>query len=153
MKYDKLLTVQDRVSQQIIKGLELNLSPNEAQNLKPETQVDSLAYEDYLRGVDLYSLNDFQAAIDMLEKSRSIEPSYAPAWDYLGRAYATNASLHFGGREQYDKAQAAFEKAIALNPALVETRIYMANLLTDTGRVEQVAPLLRTALQKQSEQC
>lgn len=59
----------------------------------------------------------------------------------------TNASLKAGGREQYDKAQAAYEKAMALNSGLVESRIYMANMLTDTGRVELAVPLLRTALQ------
>jgi tetratricopeptide (TPR) repeat protein len=147
LKYEKLLTVQDRVSQQIIRGLELNLSPAEAQNLKPENPIDSRSYEYYLRGVDFYSLNNFQKAIEMLEKSTAIEPNYAPAWAYLGRAYTTNASLQFGGREQYDKAESAFEKAIAINPALVEPRIYMANLRTDTGRVEEAVPLLRTALQ------
>ena len=83
----------------------------------------------------------------MLEKATALEPNYAPAWAQLGRAYTTNASLQFGGREQYGKAQAAYEKAIALNPALVEPRIYMANLLTDTGRVEQAVPLLRSVLQ------
>jgi eukaryotic-like serine/threonine-protein kinase len=147
LKYDKLLTVQDRVSQQIIKGLELNLSPAEAANLKPENPINSLAYEYYLHGVDLYSLNEFAAAIQMLEKSAAVEPNYALTWAHLGRAYTTNASLRFGGREDYTKAQAAYEKAIALNPALVEPRIYMANLLTDTGRVEQAVPLLRSALQ------
>jgi TolB-like protein/Tfp pilus assembly protein PilF len=147
LKYDKLLTVQDRVAQQIIKGLELNLSPAEAANLKPEGAINSLAYEYYLRGVDLYSLNEFATAIQMLEKSAALEPNYAPTWAHLGRAYTTNASLRFGGRQDYAKAQAAYEKAIALNPALVEPRIYMANLLTDTGRVEQAVPLLRSALQ------
>jgi eukaryotic-like serine/threonine-protein kinase len=147
LKYDKLLTVQDRVAQQIIKGLELNLSPTEAANLKPENPINSQAYEYYLRGVDLYSLNEFGAAIELLEKSAALEPNYAPTWAHLGRAYTTNASLRFGGREDYSKAQAAYEKAIALNPALVEPRIYMANLLTDTGRVEQAVPLLRSALQ------
>jgi serine/threonine protein kinase/TolB-like protein len=146
MKYDKLLTVQDRVAQQIIKQLELNLSPEEAANLKPEKAIRAAAYEYYLRGIDLYSRNEFAAAIEMLEKSTGIEPSYAPAWAHLGRAYTTNASLQFGGREDYGKAQAAYEKAIALNPALVEPRIYMANLLTDTGRVEQAVPLLRSVL-------
>jgi tetratricopeptide (TPR) repeat protein len=63
-----------------------------------------------------------------------------------GRACATNASLEFGGRQQYAKAQAAYEKALALNPALIEPRIWMANLFTDTGRVEQSVPLLRDAL-------
>jgi serine/threonine protein kinase len=147
MKYDKLLTVQDRVSQQIIKELELNLSPDEAANLKPEKPISTVAYEYYLRGIDYYSLNQFAAAIEMLEKSTATEPNYAPAWAHLGRAYTTNASLQFGGREDYGKAQAAYEKAIGLNPRLVEPRIYMANLFTDTGRVEQAVPLLRTVVQ------
>jgi len=146
MKYDKLLTVQDQVAQQIIKQLELKLSPAEAANLKPEKPINNAAYEDYLRGIDYYSLNDFPAAIAVLEKATALEPNYAPAWASLGRAYTTSASLQFGGREQYGKAQAAYEKAIALNPALVEPRIYLANLLTDTGRVEQAVPLLRSVL-------
>lgn len=147
LKYDKLLTVQDQVSQQIIKGLELNLSPAEAANLKPDNPINSQAYELYLRGVDFYSLNQFGEAIKMLEKSAALDPNYALTWAYLGRAYTTNASLQFGGREDYGKAQAAYEKAIALNPSLVEARIYMANLFTDTGKVEQAVPLLRSVLQ------
>jgi eukaryotic-like serine/threonine-protein kinase len=147
VKYDKLLTVQDRVAQQIVKQLELKLSPAEAANLKAERPINATAYEAYLRGIDLYSLNEFAPAIEMLQKATELEPNYAPAWAHLGRAYTTNASLQFGGREHYEKAQAAYEKAIALNPALVEPRIYMANLLTDTGKVEQAVPLLRSALQ------
>jgi serine/threonine protein kinase/tetratricopeptide (TPR) repeat protein len=147
VKYDRLLTVQDRVSQEIVKGLELNLSPAEAQNLKAGNPVNPHAYEYYLRGIDLYSLNDFPAAISMLEKSASLDSNYAPTWAHLGRAYTTNATLRLGGREQYDKAQSAYEKAMALDPNLVEPRIFMANMLTDTGKVEQAVPLLRTALQ------
>jgi TolB-like protein len=78
LKYEKLLTVQDRVAQQIIKELELNLSPAEAANLKPEKPISTAAYEYYLRGIDLYSLNQFAAAIEMLEKSTALEPNYAP---------------------------------------------------------------------------
>jgi tetratricopeptide (TPR) repeat protein len=125
----------------------LNLSPAEVANLKPDNPISSVAYEYYLRGVDLYSLNEFGAAIQLLEKSAALEPNYAPTWAHLGRAYTTNASLRFGGRDDYGKAQSAYEKAIALNPALVEPRIFMANLLTDTGRVEQAVPLMRSALQ------
>jgi TolB-like protein len=147
VKFDKLLTVQDRVSQEIVKGLKLNLTPAEAETLSPEKPVDEEAYEDYLRGIDLYSMNDFGTAIAMLEKSVAIDPNYALTWAHLGKAYTTSASLRMGGRVQYDKAQAAYLKAIALNPKLLEPRIYMANMLTDTGRVEQAVPLLRTALE------
>lgn len=146
LKYEKLLTVQDNVAQQIIEGLELSLSPAEGERLKPEKPIDPLAYEYYLRGVDLYARSDFPMAMKMLEKSAEIDPNYALTWAYLGRSYNANASFQFGGREHYGKAQAAFERALFLQPAQIETHIYMANLFTDTGRVERAVPLLREAL-------
>jgi serine/threonine protein kinase/tetratricopeptide (TPR) repeat protein len=146
LKYDKLLEVQDRVSQEIVNGLELHLSPAEADHLKPGAPVDARAYEYYLRGIDFYALSDFAAATEMLEKAVAAQPDYAAAWAELGRAESTRASLHGGGRELYAKAQQAYEKAILLNPSLIEPRIYMGNLFTDTGRVEQGIPLLRAAL-------
>jgi TolB-like protein/Tfp pilus assembly protein PilF len=152
LKYDRLLTLQDTVARQIIKGLEVSLSPAEKKKLQPETTVSPEAYELYLRGVDLYASDEFPAAVKMLEKAVSIDPNYAPAWAHLGRAYTTNASLQFGGREQYAKAQAAYKNAIALDPGLIEVKVYMANLLTDTGQVEQAVPLLRNLLAEYPEQ-
>src|SRR5271166_5412142 len=58
----------------------------------------------------------------------------------------TRRSSSADGSTTLTKAQAAYEKAMALNPELVEPRIYMANLLTDTGRVERAVPLLRSVL-------
>ena len=146
IKYENLLTVQDRVSQKIITGLELSLAPVEGERLKSDSTVSRSAYERYLRGVDLYATNDFENAIQTLEQSATMDPNYALTWAHLGRAYTTNAGLQFGGREQYRKAQAAYEKALRLNPDLIETKVYMANLLTDTGRADQAVPLLRAAL-------
>ncbi len=151
LKYDRLLTLQDTVSQQIIKGLEVSLSPAEKEKLRPEPAPNSAAYEDYLRGVDLYSRDDYGGAIAMLEKAAAIDPNYAPTWAHLGRAYTTNASLQFGGREQYAKAHAAYDKAIALNPNLSEAKIYLANLLTDTGHAEEAVPLMRNVLNENPE--
>ncbi len=145
--YDRLLTVEDRVAQQIIDGLSLKLSPAETERLHAGRPANKTAYEYYLRGVDLYALNDFDQAIGMLQKATALEPEYALAWAQLGRAYTTHASLQFGGREYYAKAQAAYQKALALDPSLVEARVYMANLLTDTGRVEEAVPLLKEALE------
>jgi TolB-like protein/cytochrome c-type biogenesis protein CcmH/NrfG len=146
LKYEKLLTVQDNVAQQIIEGLELSLSPAEGERLKPEKPIDPLAYEYYLRGVDLYARSDFPMAMKMLEESAEIDPNYALTWAYLGRSHNANASFQFGGREHYGKAQAAFERALFLQPAQIEAHIYMANLFTDTGRVERAVPLLKEGL-------
>jgi DNA-binding winged helix-turn-helix (wHTH) protein/TolB-like protein/Flp pilus assembly protein TadD len=146
IKYNKLLTVQERVAQEIIRGLELTLSPSEAARLKAGEAVDPLAYEYYLRGVDLYARNDFSLASKVLEKSLELGPNYAPAWASLGRAYNASASFQFGGDKQYGKAQAAFERALALQPDAIDARVYMANMFTDTGRVEKAVPLLREGI-------
>ena len=143
LKYEKLLTVQDRVAQQVIAGLKLNLSPKEAEHLKLDVPHDPLAYEYYLRGVDLYSANNFKLAVEMFKKSVDIDPAYALAWAHLGTAYTAEAAFSFGGREDYQKALDAYQKALELNPEQVEARVLMANLFTDTNRVSQAVPLLR----------
>lgn len=146
LKYENLLTVQDRVASQIIKGLELTLTPSEDARLKQGKEISPLAYEYYLRGIDLYSTSDFPMAIKMLEKSTELAPDYALTWANLGRAYTSSASFQFGGGAQYQKAHKAFDRALALQSDQIEARIYMANMFTDTGRVEQAVPLLREAL-------
>jgi DNA-binding winged helix-turn-helix (wHTH) protein/TolB-like protein len=146
IKYDKLLTVQDRVAKQIIRGLELTLSASEAGHFKTDSSISPLAYEYYLRGVDLYSSSDFPMAIKMLEKSTELAPNYALGWANLGKSYTANASFQLAGAEQYQKAHSAFERALALQPDQIDARIYIANMYTDTGRVEKAVPLLREAL-------
>jgi DNA-binding winged helix-turn-helix (wHTH) protein/TolB-like protein/Flp pilus assembly protein TadD len=145
-RYQKLLTVQDQVSEQIIHGLELNLSTSEAARLKLDEPRDPLGYEYFLRGVDLYGKSEFTLAIQMLEKSIEIDPHYAQTWAYLGRSYNAAASFQLGGRDYYHKARAAFDRALALQPAQIETQVYMANFLTDTGQVENAVPILRDSL-------
>lgn len=146
LKYDNLLSVQDRVTSQLISELQLNLSPAETERLKPEGSVNALAYEYFLQGLDLHGQHKFPLAIKMLEKSTEIDPNYAPAWAYLGASYNSDAAFELGGREQYRRAQAAYERALALRPNSLDAQMFLANLLIDTGKVEQAVPLLRDAL-------
>jgi hypothetical protein len=60
------------VARQVISGLELTLSPSEAERLKPDQPINPVAYEYYLRGIDLYSQSDFLMAIQMLDKSSAL---------------------------------------------------------------------------------
>lgn len=146
LKYENLMTVQDRVAAQVIRGLHLNLTPADTERLRRDAPNHPLAYEYYLRGVDLYAANKLPQAIEMLEKSLTTDANYAPAWAHLGSAYTAKASVHLGGRADYDKAQNAYQKALTLNPEENEARISMATFLTDTNRVEQAVPLLRDVI-------
>jgi DNA-binding winged helix-turn-helix (wHTH) protein/TolB-like protein len=146
LKYDNLLAVQDKVTSQLISELQLTLSPTEVERLKPEAGVNPLAYEYFLQGLDFHGQHKFPLAITMLEKSTEIDPNYAPAWAYLGASYTSDAAFELGGREQYRRAQAAYERALAIRPNLLDAQMFLANLLVDTGKVEQAVPLLRDAL-------
>jgi DNA-binding winged helix-turn-helix (wHTH) protein/TolB-like protein len=146
LKYDNLLAVQDKVTSQLISELQLNLSPVETEHLKSEAAVSPLAYEYFLQGLDLYGQHKFPLAIKMFEKTTEIDPDYAPAWAYLGASYNSDAAFELGGREQYRRAQAAYERALAIRPNLLDAQIFLANFLIDTGKVEQAVPLLRDAL-------
>jgi len=146
LKYDNLLTVQDKVTSQLISELKLSLSPSEAERLKPENPVSPLAYEYFLQGLDFHGQHKFPLAIKMLEKSTEIDPNYAPAWAYLGASYTSDAAFEFGGRDQYRRAQEAYQRALAIRPTLLDAQLFLANLLVDTGKVEQAVPLLRDAL-------
>ncbi len=146
LKYENLMTVQDRVAQQVIRGLQLNLTSAETERLNRDAPQYPLAYEYYLRGVDLYAANRLPQAIEMLEKSLRLDANYALAWAHLGSAYTAKASVNFGGRDDYASAQQAYQKALALNPEQLEARISMATFLTDTNRVEEAVPLLREVL-------
>jgi DNA-binding winged helix-turn-helix (wHTH) protein/TolB-like protein/Tfp pilus assembly protein PilF len=150
LKYDNLLTVQDKVTSQLISELQLNLSPLEAERLKPGNPVSPLAYQYFLQGLDFHGQHKFPLAIKMLEESTELDPNYAPAWAYLGASYNSDAAFELGGREQYRRAQAAYEKALAIQPNLLDAQIFLANLLVDTGKVEQAVPLLRHALKTNS---
>lgn len=152
LKYDKLLTVQDQVAQQVIRGLELTLSASEEGRLKSDETVNPLAYEYYLRGIDLYSRGEPSLSVKMLERSTQLAPNFALSWANLGKAYSANASFQFGGAEYYRMAEQAFDRALSLRPDEIITQIYMANLLTDTGRVEAAVPLLREALKTNPNQ-
>jgi tetratricopeptide (TPR) repeat protein len=104
------------------------------------------AYEFYLRGVDCYLRSEYRAAVELLEQSVERDGGYAPAWAHLGRAHTACASFKFGGKDDYEKAAAAYRLALAINPQQIEANVFLANFLTDTNRVEEAVPLLQAAL-------
>src|SRR5262249_58456077 len=79
----------------------------------------------------------------MFEKSVGLDPTYAPSWAYLGAVNTSLASLYFEGRESYDKARQACDRALELDPLQIEARVFKTILLTHTRRAEEAVPLLR----------
>jgi len=128
-----IIAVQDTIAQQIVEGLRVELSPSEQVGIAKAATQNAAAYEEYLRGRDLFarfifrttSPDDCGAAIVHFENAIQLDPNFALAHDGLGACYVNRVFKGFGGHEDYERAEVAFKKALALDPTLFEARMLM----------------------------
>jgi len=91
------------------------------------------AYDLYLRSIALpHDPLPNKDAIAMLERAVGMDPTYAPAWCYLGVRYHYDSAYSNGGDAIRKRGDAALERAISLDPNYV-----MAVAWLITNRVEQ----------------
>jgi len=136
-----IISVQDTITQQICDGLRLELTSDEKGLLEQRKTANSEAYEEYLRGRDcmgrfIYhtvARQDVDEAIRHFQKSAELDPSFALAHSALGGAYANRVLKGFGDSGDHDRAQAAFDKALALDPGLLEARMHMIFIYLTRG--------------------
>ena len=130
---EDIIAVQDEIAQRIVEGLRLELSPAEQDGIaKPATQ-NPAAYEQYLRGRDLFARfifrtiaqEDCDAAIEHFQRAIELDPNFALALDGLGASYVNRVFKGFGGAEDYERAEVAFTKALRIDPKLTEARMLM----------------------------
>ncbi|MGH9904941.1 MAG: tetratricopeptide repeat protein, partial [Pyrinomonadaceae bacterium] len=128
-----IIAVQDTIAQRIVEGLSLELSHAEQAGIaKPSTQ-NAAAYEQYLRGRDLFArfifrsidLQDCNAAIEHFQRAIELDPNFALAHDGLGASYVNRVFKGLGGAEDFERAEAAFGKALSIDPQLIEARMLM----------------------------
>ena len=75
------------------------------------------AYDLYLRSIALpHDALPNKDAIAMLERAVGLDPSYAPAWGYLGLRYHYDAAYSNGGEAMRMRSDSALERAISLDP-------------------------------------
>lgn len=128
-----IITVQDTIAQRIVDGLRIELSPDEQVNMARRATQNPAAYEEYLRGRDLFSRfifrtvapEDCDAAIAHFQSAIQLDPSFALAHDGLGACHVNRVFRGLGSAEDFERAQSAFQKALALDPQLVEARMLM----------------------------
>ena len=124
---DDIFVVQDDIAGEVVKALKLTLLGT-ALTTRSKPQ-DPEAYNLALQGrffLDRRSQKDLERSVDYFRRSRERDPDYAPAWAGLSQAYAWQADNGFvpvaGG---YRQAREAAEKALALDPELVDAHLAM----------------------------
>ena len=128
-----IIALQDTIAQRIVEGLRLELSPSEQVGTGKASTRNPAAYEQYLRGRDLFarfifrslSESDCAEAILHFERAIELDPNFALAYDGLGAAYVNRVFKGFGGSEDYEQAEEAFAKALAIDGNIFEARMLM----------------------------
>jgi eukaryotic-like serine/threonine-protein kinase len=128
-----IIALQDTIAQRIVEGLRLELSPSEQVGSGKASTKNPAAYEQYLRGRDLFgrfifrtlSENDCADAIQHFERAIELDPNFALAYDGLGACYVNRVFKGFGGAEDYERAEEAFGKALAIDGNIFEARMLM----------------------------
>src|SRR5215213_3029054 len=128
-----IIALQDTIAQRIVEGLRVELSPAEQVGIAKASTQNPAAYEQYLRGRDLFlrfifrtlSAEDCDGAIEHFERAIQLDPNFALAHDGLGACYVNRVFKGFGGSEDYERAEAAFTKALAIDPSICEARMLM----------------------------
>ena len=153
-----IIALQDTIAQRIVEGLRVELSPSEQDGIGRATTNNPAAYEQYLRGRDLFARfifrtvapEDCEAAIQHFERAIELDPDFALAHDGLGATYVNRVFKGFGGEEDYERAEVAFSKALSIDPNILQARmlsvfIYLwrgdkAKALAEVNRARREAP-------------
>jgi serine/threonine protein kinase/Tfp pilus assembly protein PilF len=152
-----IITVQDEITQRIVDGLRLELSPDEQAGLAQPATVNAEAYEEFLRGRDRFARfifrtvaeSDCNAAIGHFQRAIELDDTFGLAYDGLGACHVNRVFKGLGGAEDFERAEAAFTKALSIDPNIIEARMLMVFVYMWRGQKqkarEEVARMRREA--------
>ncbi|MFZ0758923.1 MAG: protein kinase [Candidatus Sulfotelmatobacter sp.] len=128
-----LISLQGQLSRQVQQGLlpALGVAGGDLSTAsRPKSQE---AYDLYLHSLALpHDPGPNRDAIAVLEHVVGEDPNYAPAWEALGLRYYYDSYYGGGGEQMFQRSNAAYERALALDP----NRVAAASHLI-TNRVER----------------
>lgn len=128
-----VLSLESQVAREVTREMQAQLTPREQARLERTRPVKPEAYEYYLRGMVHHQLEnrvDNAAAIDLLERAVAADPNFAQAYAALAADYTVRFVNLDPQQEQWEeKAYAAAQKAISLDPDLAETYVAQGSIM------------------------
>jgi len=110
------------------------------------------AYDAYLRTLAIpHEVKSNKTAIAILEKVVSQDPNYAPAWEALGRRYYFDAVYSDGGDAAYRRSNAAYHRALSLEPGRVSAAGLLAANEAEGGNLDRAYDEARTLVRKRPD--
>jgi eukaryotic-like serine/threonine-protein kinase len=133
-----LISLQAQLASQVRQGLLPALGAINTladTSTKPKNQE---AYDLYLRSIPIqHDPAPNREGITMLERAVGMDPSYAPAWEALGRRYYFEAIYSGGGEKLYEQSNAAYERSLSLDPNVSAAAGFLAQNRAELGELNR----------------
>jgi TolB-like protein/Flp pilus assembly protein TadD len=130
---EDIFEIQENVATEIVRALQVHLSPGEKQILKKRYTEDTEAYQLYLQGRFFWnkrSEKGLKTAIKYFEKAIEKDQQYALAWAGIADSYSLLGEFgNIPRKELHPKAEEAVNKALEIDNQLAEVHTSLACLL------------------------
>ncbi|HKG78482.1 MAG TPA: protein kinase [Pyrinomonadaceae bacterium] len=157
-RFDRLVEdifdLQNEVSEKIVDALKISLSESERQLLTQKPTDDLRAYDFYMRGRELLYLKgrrNTESAIEMFENAVAIDASFASSYAGLAEAYSSMYEWYDGSSSWLSKAIETNQKALALEPTLLEAKFGIAMVYFHHRRFSESKRSIEEILKENSE--
>jgi len=121
--FENVIAIQNNVAQEVMKQLEITLSPPEEKTLKKYPTENMEAYSLFLKGRlvnDSRNLEDLEENLELNKQAIALDSTFAEAYAEVANSYYQLA--RYGGIEHVegiDRSKYYFDKALEINPNTV----------------------------------
>ncbi len=144
--------LQDRVVSETLDMLPTQIGPEQRRKLTVRQDTQPAAYEAYIRGrgylLEFSKPEDIDNAIAEFTQAIKIDPNYALGYAMLGKTYWAGFQLS-RGNDWITKASSNCQRALSLNPDLVEGHICLGNVLNGTGKYDKAVEEFQRAVKSE----
>ena len=129
---ENVMVLQSEVAQAIAREIKVAVTPQESARLAASRPVNPEAHEAYLKGNYFWggmNVRNWHKSIEYFQQAIDKDSTYALAYAGMAKAYDTLGSMNaMRPRDAWPKVRAYAEKALALDPSLVEGMLLMADV-------------------------
>jgi tetratricopeptide (TPR) repeat protein len=157
-RYDRemkdVFEVQDEIAHKIADALRITLTPQEQQALAAKPTDDLHAYDLYLRGRSYarrLTRQDLEFALQMYENAVVQDSSFALAYAAIANVCAYYHYLYAREQVWIDRARAASERAVSLQPDVPEVLIAQAWILYARDQYDEAIDIARTVVARKPD--
>jgi non-specific serine/threonine protein kinase len=157
-RYDRemkdIFEVQDEIARKIAEALRITLSPQEQEAIAAKPTMNHQAYDLYLNGKSYArrrTRQDLEYALRMFENAVTLDPEFGLAYAAIAYVCAQNYYHYQRDAAWTERATAASQRAVAIQPELPEVQVAQAWIAYAERRYDDAVHCCRQAIERKRD--